>query len=45
MVESDESFIKVTGHMGMYFPIGVVSLNGESNVSMLPKEQELIPEY
>ncbi len=32
MVESDESFIEVTGHVGMYFPIGVVPLNGESNV-------------
>ena len=32
MVESDVSFIKVTGHVGMYFPIDVVPLNGESNV-------------
>ena len=32
MVESDESFVELTGHVGMYFPIGVVPLDGESDV-------------
>ncbi len=32
MVESDESFLEVTGHVDMCFPIGVIPLNGESNV-------------
>ena len=33
MVESDESFIEVTGHVDMCFPIGVIPLEGKTAIA------------